>query len=108
MTDAEKLHETLKRIQEPKGYFFAPDAKRVSEILDGLLENKKRFGYMACPCRLALGDREIDSDIFCPCRYREADVAEFGSCYCGLYVTRDVAEGRRTADYVPERRPPRF
>ena len=43
---------------------------------------------MCCPCRLAAGDREWDRDIICPCVYREPDVAEYGSCYCNLYVSR--------------------
>ena len=51
------------------------------ELLDALLINKERYGYMACPCRLAAEDREKDRDIICPCVYREPDVAEFGSCY---------------------------
>jgi ferredoxin-thioredoxin reductase catalytic chain len=108
MNEAEKLYETLKKIQEPKGYFFNPDKTRVFEVLEGLLENKARFGYMSCPCRLAMSDRETDSDIICPCKYRAQDVAEFGSCYCLLYVSPDVAKGEKTPEFVPERRVPRF
>jgi ferredoxin-thioredoxin reductase catalytic chain len=105
MSEAEKLYETLKRIQESKGYFFSKDRERVMELLDGLLENKRRYGYMACPCRLASGDRKKDEDILCPCTYREADVKEFGSCYCNLYVTEAWNEGKIPHEYVPERRP---
>ncbi len=60
---------------------------------------------MACPCRLASGDRQLDADILCPCVYRGPDVQEFGSCYCNLYVTRDWNEGKIPQAYVPERRP---
>jgi ferredoxin-thioredoxin reductase catalytic chain len=106
MSEAEKLYETLKRIQEPKGYFFSKDLPRVMDLMEGLLENKRRYGYMACPCRLASGDRKKDEDILCPCAYREADVKEFGSCYCNLYVTQAWNEGKVPHRYVPERRPP--
>ena len=41
-------------------------------LLEGLLTNKERYGYMCCPCRLAASDREADRDIICPCDYREA------------------------------------
>jgi len=41
----------------------------------------------------------------CPCEYREADVAEFGACFCGLYGTKDWAEGKAEKVVVPERRP---
>jgi len=62
-----KLYHKLKKTQEPKGYFFNKDKKKVFELLESLLFNKERYGYMACPCRLASGDREKDKDIFCPC-----------------------------------------
>ena len=105
MTEQEKLYETLKKIQEPKGYFFNSDKERVFELLEALLLNKKRYGYMCCPCRLAAEDRKKDADIICPCKYREPDVAEYGSCYCNLYVSRDWNEGKIPNAYVPERRP---
>ena len=106
MMDANTLFETLKRIQEPKGYFFSKDRERVFELLEALLVNKERYGYMACPCRLASGDREQDRDIVCPCVYREPDVAEYGSCYCALYVSPAWNEEAVAHEYVPERRPP--
>ncbi len=101
-----QLYETLKKIQEAKGYFFNTDRTRVDELLDALLTNKERYGYMACPCRLASEERESDKDIICPCVYREPDVKEFGSCYCNLYVTQEWNEEKIPHDYVPERRPP--
>ena len=78
----------------------------VLDLLGALLVNKDRYGYMCCPCRLSSGRRDSDSDIICPCVYRTEDVAEFGSCYCGLYVTQDWNAGKITHEYVPERRPP--
>jgi len=104
--DVQQLYDNLKKIQEPKGYFFNIDKTRVFELLEALLVNKDRYGYMACPCRLAAGDRDSDKDIICPCVYREADVAEFGSCYCNLYVSQAWNNGDIVHDYVPERRPP--
>lgn len=106
MNDREKLYEMLKKVHEAKGYFFNNDRERVFELLDALLLNRRRYGYMACPCRLASGDREKDSDILCPCVYRVPDVAEYGSCYCNLYVSKEWNEGNIPHEYVPERRPP--
>lgn len=106
MMDAENLFETLRGIQEPKGYYFSNDRERTFDLLNALLKNKERYGYMVCPCRLASGDREADKDIICPCAYREADVNEYGSCYCNLYVSKEWNEGRIPHRYVPERRPP--
>jgi ferredoxin-thioredoxin reductase catalytic chain len=104
--DANQLYETLKNIQEKKGYYFNKDNSRVMELLSGLLTNKDRYGYMVCPCRLAAGDREADKDIICPCVYREPDVKEFGSCYCNLYVSKAWNDASIPHAYVPERRPP--
>lgn len=108
MNEVETLYETLKKAQEPKGYLFNTDKERVYELLDGLIVNKKRYGYMCCPCRLASGDREKDRDILCPCVYREEDVKEYGSCYCNLYVSKGWNEGKVPRVYVPERRPSPF
>jgi ferredoxin-thioredoxin reductase catalytic subunit len=104
--DAKKLYEVLRAVQESKGYHFNKDRSRTLELLDGLLKNKERYGYMVCPCRLAAGARDKDADIICPCAYREADVAEYGTCYCSLYVSDDWNAGRIEHRYVPERRPP--
>jgi len=104
--DAQTLFEKLRKVQEPKGYFFNTDREKVMDLLEALLTNKDRYGYMACPCRLAAGDREKDRDIICPCVYREPDVEEFGSCYCALYVSEDWNTGKIEKEYVPERRPP--
>lgn len=106
MNDVERLYEMLRKVQEPKGYLFNSDTERTFELLEGLLRNRLRYGYMACPCRLASGDRDADRDIVCPCVYREADVREFGSCYCNLYVSPEWNRGSVPRVYVPERRPP--
>ena len=105
MNEVEKLYEMLKKVQELKGYYFNKDKSRVFELLEALVINKGRYGYMSCPCRLASGDREKDKDILCPCVYRTPDVEEFGSCYCNLYVSKAWNEGRIDHAYVPERRP---
>ena len=106
MREVEELHERLKKVQEPKGYFFNEDKQRVFDLLEALLVNKERYGYMSCPCRLASGDRELDKDILCPCVYRAPDVKEFGSCYCNLYVSKAWNEDKVRHVHVPERRPP--
>jgi ferredoxin-thioredoxin reductase catalytic chain len=78
---AEQLYETLRMIQEPKGYFFNREREKVFDLLSALLFNRERYGYMCCPCRLASGNRDWDRDIVCPCAYREDDIREYGRCY---------------------------
>ena len=104
--DVKNLYEMLRNTQEKKGYYFNKDRAYVLELLSALILNKDRYGHMACPCRLASGDRDTDRDILCPCVYREPDVQEYGSCYCGLYVSKEWNEGKVEEEYIPERRPP--
>jgi ferredoxin-thioredoxin reductase catalytic subunit len=101
----EKLHEALMRYAESQGMELYNDRDFVLDIVRGLLRNEERYGYRSCPCRLAAGMKERDEDIICPCRYRDDDVREYGSCYCSLYVSKDWNEGRIPHRVVPERRP---
>lgn len=103
--DAAQLYEQLKKIHEPRGYVFNRDHGKTMFLIEGLLTNRQRYGYMCCPCRLAKDDPEADRDIICPCDYREADVLEYGSCYCGLYVSQSWNDNLVEHAYVPERRP---
>ncbi|MFU2210600.1 ferredoxin-thioredoxin reductase catalytic domain-containing protein [Solidesulfovibrio sp. C21] len=103
--NARELHDTLKPIQEANGNYFNPDMEMTLDLLASLLTNKERYGYMACPCRLASGKFELDRDVVCPCEYRDPDVAAFGACFCGLYVSKAVRDGAVPLPVVPERRP---
>ncbi len=105
--EVEALYERLHREAEASGYHLNPDREFVLDLIEGLLINEKRYGYWACPCRLATGVKEEDLDIICPCDYRDADLAEWGACYCALYVSDEVLRGEREVQPVPERRPPK-
>ncbi|HDR91113.1 MAG TPA: ferredoxin:glutaredoxin reductase [candidate division Zixibacteria bacterium] len=103
----DKEYQRLKREAEEGGYFLNPDVEFTKGLVEGLLTNIERYGYPACPCRLAERDKSADLDIICPCDYRDQDVAEFGACYCALYVSDKVAAGSAELHSIPERRPPR-
>jgi len=98
------LYQRLKREGEAAGYFLNPDVDFVLDLMDGLLTNEQRYGYRACPCRLADGVREKDLDIICPCDYRAPDLEEYGACYCALYVSEAIAAGEYPEPVVPDRR----
>ena len=100
----QKIIDRFQRFSEKKGASLNPDAAISTKLIQGLLENQERYGYWACPCRLASGNREEDRDIICPCDYWEQDVAEFGACYCGLFVSNKVNAGEMQMKTVPERR----
>ena len=105
--DVDIVYLSLKKEAESGGYRFNPDVEFVKNLIRGLLKNEQRYVYRACPCRLAAGKREDDVDIICPCDYRDPDLADFGACYCALYVSNAIAQGEKQVAPVPERRPPR-
>ena len=101
----EKMREWLMREAKSHGYTINPDKQVVEEILTGLAINEKRYGYKACPCRLATGKYQLDCDIICPCSYCFLDVEKNGRCYCSLFVSdRFVASDPSLPEYVPDLR----
>lgn len=102
----DRLYRRLFDEAEAGGYHLNPDVKFTKGLLKGLLINEGRYGYRACPCRLASGNKGEDLDIICPCYYRDPDLGDYGACYCGLYVSAEVLADRKKVAYIPERRPP--
>ncbi len=101
----DKLYARLDREARAGGYNLNPDVEFTKGLVEGLLVNEARYGYWACPCRLADGVREKDLDIICPCDYRDPEPTEWGACYCGLYVSDAVRDGHQELQPIPERRP---
>lgn len=105
MNKNEELKQKIEVEIKDKNCYLNQDKSFTNDLIEGLLTNEKRYGYQACPCRLAANDKEIDKDIICPCYYRDTDVAEFGNCYCALFVSKEIMEGKEKATSIPERRP---
>jgi ferredoxin-thioredoxin reductase catalytic subunit len=104
----ERIKQALKELTESAGaggYLLNPDDDFTMELVRGLLTNEDRFGYRACPCRLASGVRTEDTDIICPCDYRDADLNDHGACYCALYISREILEKKKALTSIPDRRP---
>ena len=104
--EIDKLYQKLKKEGESNGYFLNPDIEFTKALINGLLINEKRYGYWACPCRLALGKKQEDLDIICPCDYRDPDLTDYDACYCGLYVSQKIIRGEKQLSSIPERRLP--
>ncbi|MDD5594305.1 MAG: ferredoxin-thioredoxin reductase catalytic domain-containing protein [Candidatus Margulisbacteria bacterium] len=101
----DKLYIRLKNEAEASGYHLNSDVAFTKDLVKGLLVNEARYGYWNCPCRLSTGIKAEDLDIICPCDYRDADLNDYGACYCALYVSTDIANGKEEAKPIPERRP---
>jgi ferredoxin-thioredoxin reductase catalytic chain len=103
--EVERVFKKLDQEAESAGYHLNPDRTFTLGLIEGMLVNERRYGYWACPCRLASGKKPEDLDIICPCDYRDADLSEYGACFCALYVSQDIKDGKRRARRIPERRP---
>lgn len=103
--EVDRIFLRLDREAEAGGYHLNPDVSFTKDLIQGLLINERRYGYWACPCRLASGKKEEDLDIICPCDYRDPDLTDYHACYCALYVTKDVLDGKKALSSIPERRP---
>lgn len=101
-----KLYEKLKKDADAGGYKINPDVAFTKNLIKGLIVNEDRYGYQACPCRISTGIKEEDLDIICPCDYRDPDLTDYGACYCALYVSLDIFEGKKKVEPIPDRRPP--
>ena len=75
--EVDNLYKILDRDAELSGYHLNPDLDFTKDLVRGLIINQNRYGYRACPCRLASGNRSEDIDIICPCDYRDSDLDEF-------------------------------
>jgi ferredoxin-thioredoxin reductase catalytic subunit len=104
--EIDRLYERLAREAEVPGYHLNPDVEFAKGLIKSLIVNERRYGYWACPCRLASGNKRDDLDIICPCDYRDLDLNEYGVCYCALYVSNAVRKGEKKVSSIPERRPP--
>ncbi len=105
MVDEDAILVRMKKDADENGFFICPDEDLLKDLIEGLAKNKKRYGFVVCPCRISSGIKQYDVDIICPCEYRDADVNEFGMCYCGLFVSEEVSNDPSKMAPVPERRP---
>jgi len=106
IAEIDRLYERLFREAESAGYHLNPDVEFTKGLIKSLIINERRYGYWACPCRLASGKKQDDLDIICPCDYRDPDLNEYDVCYCALYVSDAVRKGEKKTGSITERRPP--
>jgi ferredoxin-thioredoxin reductase catalytic subunit len=100
----DNLCQSLNRQAEDSGYHLNHDTEFTRKLVRGLLVNEERYGYWACPCRLASGNKEKDLDIICPCDYRDPDLTQYNQCYCALYVSEQILKEEKETHSIPERR----
>ncbi len=105
MKTKQQILADMQKNARDNSYFLCPDKQLLDTLIEGLFVNHQRYGYGSCPCRIASGNKTYDSDIICPCEYRDADVDEYGMCYCGLFVNKEKYSNPSLLGPIPERRP---
>ena len=101
----EQTREFVRRVAQHNGWVVNPDAEFLEDLIQGLTTNYNRYGYYLCPCRDGEATRAADKDITCPCDYNIPDQAEYGHCFCALFLSPEFAASGQDPQPIPERRP---
>ncbi len=99
------VSEFARNAADRNGWSVQPDKAFLKTVLDGLVKTRETYGYYLCPCREGWNDRVKDRDITCPCEYASEDIDEFGHCYCGLFLSEEMAKSGQPPGAIPDRRP---
>lgn len=82
----------MKRYAEKQGYQLNPHRMYLTNLTIWLEENKRLYSQQICPCFEASGDPSLDKKLVCPCTFCADDIAQHGSCHCGLFGRGDFTE----------------
>ena len=84
--EIEKIIKEYEERARENGFRLNPDRKVTERIIEGLLENEKKYGQKYCPCRRVSGNSEEDKSKICPCAWHREEIEKNGRCLCGLFV----------------------
>lgn len=87
-----KIMKFAKDYAKKHGYMLNPDKRLVKFVIQGLSNNKNKYGNMYCPCRLLTGNEEKDKLMVCPCFWHKKEIEKQGRCHCGLFVSKKYYE----------------
>ena len=102
---SDEVRRFIRSVADHKGWIVNREPGFVEDLVEGFKTNFSRYGFFQCPCRDSYGDRTKDKDIMCPCEYAQADIDEYGQCFCGLFLAPDFYDSHDEIDGIPERRP---
>ena len=84
----ESIKNSVKRYADKKGYTLNPDEEILESVIEGLAQNKLKYGKRYCPCRIITGDPKKDKKIICPCVYHKEEIERDGHCHCMLFYAK--------------------
>ena len=80
----------INRYAKQNGYRANPNWMMNANLRLWLVESEQVFGKRYCPCFEPSDDPELNNDIVCPCNFIDRDIAEKGTCHCGLFGRKDL------------------
>ncbi|SJZ53503.1 ferredoxin-thioredoxin reductase catalytic domain-containing protein [Selenihalanaerobacter shriftii] len=83
--EVKKARKFVEGYAKKNGYKLNPNEEVLNTVIEGLARNKVEHGYQYCPCRLLTGDKEVDKDKICPCKWHKEEIEEDGQCHCQLF-----------------------
>ena len=86
--DIEKLRKQMEEYADSQDLRLNPNKKMQDIVLQGLLQNKKKYKKLFCPCRVITKDQKENQKIICPCYYHKEEIEERGHCLCNLFVKK--------------------
>jgi len=90
----EELRRAWENFTENNDFKLNPDKSHIDFIVQGVLQNEKKYGFKLCPCRLRDGTRERDLELICPCNFKTHETwlnpkqGMQQMCWCGLFVKK--------------------
>jgi ferredoxin-thioredoxin reductase catalytic chain len=87
-----RAQRLARRYAETGPYRLVGDAVVLRTILTGMARNWQEHGLPYCPCKDLSGHRDADRRLVCPCRDHHREIAQTGSCCCGLFWRQGDAE----------------
>ncbi|MFH1454245.1 MAG: ferredoxin-thioredoxin reductase catalytic domain-containing protein [Armatimonadota bacterium] len=86
--EREKIEKMVNLYSEKAGYRLNDNPEMLNMVIDGLTNNKIKYGFAYCPCRVVTEDKKEDAKIICPCIYHKDEIKNDGHCHCHLYFKR--------------------
>jgi len=98
----EAIRAYVAQVARHRSWVLNPDEALTAPVVTGMAAQALRLGRPYCPCRDVDGLPE-EADLICPCAWAQADIDQYGQCYCGLYL--GAGKDPKTVASIPERRP---
>lgn len=76
-----------------ENYALNPNWMMHSNLEIWLSEMEETFGKRYCPCFEPSGDAQLDNKMFCPCKFLDDEIAEYGTCHCTLFGSPTLTKG---------------